>query len=57
MAGRGLYANMYASGVCSGKITPGGKRDKKMGGGMTRPMYKGGGLCKKGKGRAYGKNS
>ena len=37
------YANMYASGVCSGKITPGGKRDKKMGGGMTRPMYKGGG--------------
>ena len=48
---------MYASGVCSGKITPGGKRDKKMGGGMTRPMYKGGGLCKKGKGRAYGKNS
>jgi len=51
------YANMYASGVCSGKITPGGKRDKKMGGGMIRPMYKGGGLCKKGKGRAYGKNS
>ena len=88
--------NMYASGVCSGKITPGGKkrtkkaqgggvdtgkegekksklltmlsryttrtrgakRDKKMGGGlMTRPMYKGGGLCTKGMGRAYGKNS
>ena len=23
------YANMYASGVCSGKITPGGKRQKK----------------------------
>ena len=21
------YANMYASGVCSGKITPGGKKD------------------------------
>jgi len=53
------YANMYASGVCSGKITPGGKkRAKKMGGGlMTRPMYKGGGLCTKGMGRAYGKNS
>jgi hypothetical protein len=88
---------MYASGVCSGKITPGGKkgrtkkaegggvdtgkegekksklltmlsrytaktrgskRTKKMGGGlMTRPMYKGGGLCTKGMGRAYGKNS
>ena len=56
------YANMYASGVCSGKITPGGKKNraKKMGGGMMempRAMYKGGGLCKKGKGRAYGKNS
>jgi|SRR5210317_469098 hypothetical protein len=24
------YANMYASGVCSGKITPGGKKRKKM---------------------------
>ena len=23
------YANMYASGVCSGKITPGGKKKKK----------------------------
>ena len=56
------YANMYASGVCSGKITPGGKKNraKKMGGGMMempRAMYKGGGICKKGKGRAYGKNS
>ena len=51
------YANMYASGVCSGKITPGGKKNraKKMGGGMMdmpRAMYKGGGICKKGKGRA-----
>ena len=27
------YANMYASGVCSGKITPGGKRQKKNEGG------------------------
>ena len=56
------YANMYASAVCSGKVTPGGKknRPKKMGGGMMempRAMYKGGGICKKGKGRAYGKNS
>jgi len=54
--------NMYASAVCSGKVTPGGKknRTKKMGGGMMempRAMYKGGGICKKGKGRAYGKNS
>ena len=23
------YANMYASAVCSGKITPGGKKKKK----------------------------
>ena len=28
------YANMYASGVCSGKITPGGKKNKKAAGGM-----------------------
>ena len=61
------YANMYASAVCSGKVTPGGKKNRKkaMGGGMMmdmpRAMYKtGGGACKlamKGKGRAYGKNS
>ena len=58
------YANMYASAVCSGKVTPGGKkknRKKAMGGGMMmdtpRAMYKGGGLCTKGMGRAYGKNS
>ena len=44
------YANMYASGVCSGKITPGGKkgsRKKAMGGGamvdMTRMKYLKGG--------------
>jgi len=32
------YANMYASAVCSGKVTPGGKknRNKKMGGGMAQ---------------------
>jgi hypothetical protein len=29
------YANMYASGVCSGKITPGGKRSKKAEGGTA----------------------
>jgi hypothetical protein len=29
------YANMYASGVCSGKITPGGKKNKKADGGMV----------------------
>ena len=41
------YANMYASAVCSGKVTPGGKnRSKKMGGGtvaMTRMKYLNGG--------------
>ena len=42
--------NMYASGVCSGKITPGGKkgRTKKMGGGMIdRNMYSKGGSVSK----------
>ena len=29
------YANMYASGVCSGKIKPGGRK-KAMGGGMMQ---------------------
>ena len=45
------YANMYASGVCSGKITPGGKkgsRKKAMGGGMMRGMYSKGGAVAKG---------
>ena len=30
------YANMYGSAVCSGKVTPGGKKKRKkaMGGGM-----------------------
>ena len=47
------YANMYASGVCSGKITPGGKKNRKkaMGGGMIRPMYKSGGAVKTGGGK------
>ena len=30
------YANMYASAVCSGKVTTGGKRKKMMGGGLAR---------------------
>ena len=54
------YANMYASAVCSGKVTPGGKKKKKaMGGGMIKPMYgKGGGVCIRGMNRqAVGKNS
>jgi hypothetical protein len=41
---------MYASGVCSGKITPGGKkgsRKKAMGGGMMRDGYHGGGLARR----------
>ena len=56
------YANMYASGVCSGKIKPGGRK-KAMGGGMMndRVGYKDGSKgCKmatKGRGNAYGKNS
>ena len=54
------YANMYASAVCYGKVTPGGKKKTKkdMGGpAMARQMYRGGGICVKGKGKAYGKNS
>ena len=40
------YANMYASAVCSGKVTPGGKkknRKKAMGGGVMRKNYSVGG--------------
>ena len=41
------YANMYASAVCSGKVTPGGKKKRKkaMGGGMMdrSKFNKGGG--------------
>jgi hypothetical protein len=43
------YANMYASAVCSGKVTPGGKKGKRkkaMDGGvmdMTRMKYLKGG--------------
>ena len=44
------YANMYASGVCSGNITPGGKKKRKkaMGGGLMRTGYMGGGLARMG---------
>jgi len=48
------YANMYASGVCSGKITPGGKkgsRKKKADGGMMRDGYKKGGKVARGCGK------
>jgi hypothetical protein len=42
------YANMYASAVCSGKVTPGGKKRKKaMGGGMMRDSYRSGGLARR----------
>ena len=57
------YANMYASAVCSGKVTPGGKknRKKKMGGGLmeaaARLKRMGGGIAQRGLGRAFGKNS
>ena len=59
------YANMYASAVCSGKVTPGGKKKRKkaMGGGMMneriglRAGSTGCKLATKGRGRAYGKNS
>ena len=40
------YANMYASGVCSGKITPGGKKGK-------RKKAMGGGMAQRGLGRAF----
>ena len=56
--------NMYASAVCSGKVTPGGKKRKKaMGGGIMNDRIglksgsKGCKLAMKGKGKAYGKNS
>jgi len=39
------YANMYASAVCSGKVTPGGKKKRKkaMSGGVIRKNYSVGG--------------
>ena len=32
------YANMYAGAVCSGKVTPGGKKNKKADGGMINQI-------------------
>ena len=45
------YANMYASAVCSGKIKPGGKKKKAMGGSISQQRkavsnYKQGGVAK-----------
>ena len=39
------YANMYASAVCSGKVTPGGKKKRK--------KAMGGGMAERGLGRAF----
>ena len=36
------YANMYASAVCSGKVTPGGKKNKKASGGEIQKFSNGG---------------
>ena len=45
------YANMYASAVCSGKITPGGRKEKANGGSISQQRkmisnYKQGGIAK-----------
>ena len=40
------YANMYASAVCSGKVTPGGKK-------KNRKKAMGGGMAQRGLGRAF----
>jgi hypothetical protein len=48
------YANMYASAVCSGKVTPGGRKNKAMGGSINsvsqerkaRSNYNQGGVAK-----------
>lgn len=45
------YANMYASAVCSGKIVPGGKKKKMMGGSISQQRkavsnYNQGGIAK-----------
>ena len=49
------YANMYASAVCSGKVTPGGKKNKRnkkaMGGMIDRGMYSKGGAVARGCGK------
>jgi len=47
------YANMYASAVCSGKVTPGGKKkNKKADGGLMRQEYRVGGLARRKRGCA-----
>ncbi len=43
------YANMYASAVCSGKVTPGGKKKKKKAKG-GRVSFSSGGAAKRGRG-------
>jgi hypothetical protein len=45
------YANMYASAVCSGKVTPGGRKKKADGGSISqqrkkRSNYEQGGIAK-----------
>ena len=45
------YANMYASAVCSGKVTPGGRKGKSHGGSLSQQRkmvsnYKQGGIAK-----------
>jgi hypothetical protein len=45
------YANMYASAVCSGKVTPGGRKGKANGGSLSQQRkmvsnYKQGGIAK-----------
>ena len=42
------YANMYGSAVCSGKVTPGGKKkNKKAGGGLMKQEFRVGGLARR----------
>jgi len=42
------YANMYASAVCSGKVTPGGKKkNKKADGGLMKQEFRVGGLARR----------
>jgi hypothetical protein len=42
------YANMYASAVCSGKVTPGGKKkNKKASGGLMKQEFRVGGLARR----------
>ena len=45
------YANMYASAVCSGKVTPGGRKGKSHGGSLSQQRkmvsnYSQGGIAK-----------